>query len=355
MPGKRAAGRGRDVTSSVYSTSDELGRVGELLQNYFRLPFATASVPGAFAETVVARVRNGKVLNTYDFADVIAQQGGYGWQVKSTKIDTPVTWKRAKIPNAAALIEASHRSEDGVQALGRAVIDFCNQHVHESMARYKLHEIGYARVLVRAGDFIYFERLLLDDPSGLLFDPADFVWHWSEPKRTQKKEQLPALHGYHRETKKKWWAAHLLGENQLHFSGEDVWWPPVGDEHHIVLPRPDDATRLSFEDFVGWFAEQTQVGVQQQRMAALAELAGALTELLQLTPESELAVAAAETIALALRAGLAGPPAGIEREALAEAAQRVYVLADAAADEEVAGEVRAVYGAIQEATEGLLQ
>lgn len=341
--------------SQVFSTDEQLGQLGELLQNYFRLPFATSSIPGAYAETVLARVRQGEVLNTYDFADVIAQEGGYGWQMKSTKVDTPVTWKRAKIPNAAALIQASQDSEGGVQALGRAVIDFCNEHVHESMGLYRLREIGYARVLVRATDVVYFERLLLDDPAGLLFDPDDFVWRWSEPKKAQKKEQLPALHGVHRESGVKWWAAHLLGENQLHFSGEHVWWPEAGGANSIVLPRPDDSQRLAFDDFIGWFAEQTQLGAQQQRMAALAELASALTELLQITPESELAIAAADTIALALRAGLAGAQDDVGREALAESAQRIYAHAEAASDEEVGADTGELYAAIQDATERLLQ
>ncbi|MDP9412308.1 MAG: hypothetical protein M3P70_17810 [Actinomycetota bacterium] len=341
--------------SRVFSTDEQLAQIGELLQNYFRLPFATSSIPGAYAETVLARVRHGEVLNTYDFADVIAQEGDYGWQMKSTKVDTPVTWKRAKIPNAAALIQASQDSEEGVQALGRAVINFCNEHVHESMRLYKLRQIGYARVLVRATDIVYFERLLLDDPAGLLFDPDDFVWRWSEPKKTQKKEQLPALHGVHRESGVKWWAAHLLGENQLHFSGESVWWPQTGGANSIVLPRPDESERLAFEDFIAWFAEQTRLGAQQQRMAALAELASALTELLQVTPESELAVAAAETLALALRAGLAAVQDEIGREALAESAQRVYALAEAAADDELDADSGALYAAIQDATEQLLQ
>jgi hypothetical protein len=341
--------------SQVFSTDKQLGQVGELLQNYFRLPFATSSIPGAYAETVLARVRKGEVLNTYDFADVIAQEGAYGWQMKSTKVGTPVTWKRAKIPNAAALIQASQKSEEGVQALGRAVIDFCNEHVHESMRLYRLREIGYARVLVRATDIVYFERLLLDDPGGLVFDPDDFVWRWSEPKKTQTKEQLPALHGVHRESGVKWWAAHLLGENQLHFSGEHVWWPEAGGANSIVLPRPAGSQRLAFEDFIGWFAEQTQLGAQQQRMAALAELASALTELLQITPESELAVAAADTLALALRAGLAVAQDDVGREALAESAQRVYTLAEVAADEEIGADAGELYAAIQDATERLLQ
>ncbi|HVE45969.1 MAG TPA: hypothetical protein VNA57_04385 [Acidimicrobiales bacterium] len=341
--------------SRVYSTSDQLERIGELLQNYFRLPFAAASIPGAYAETVLARVREGEVLNTYDFIDVVAQEGGYGWQVKSTKQDTPVTWKRAKIPNAASLIQASHESDEGVQALGRAVINFCNEHVHESMRLYRLDEIGYARVVVRAHDIVYFERLLVGDPADLLFDPEQFWWRWSEPKKTQKKEQLQALHGIHGDSNAKWWAAHLLGENQLHFSGEAVWSPGAGDEHSITLPRPDESQRLAFEDFIGWFAEQTRLGAQQQRMAALAELASALTELLQVTPESELAVAASETIALALRTTLAASQDDIGREALAESAQRVYVLAEAAADYEETGGVGELYAAIQEATERLLQ
>jgi hypothetical protein len=341
--------------SRVFSTEDEMGQLGALLQNYFRLPFATTSIPGAYAETVLARVRNGEVLNTYDFADVISQDGGYGWQMKSTKVDTPVTWKRAKIPNAVALIQASQESDDGVQALGRAVVEFCNDHVRESMHIYDLREIGYARVLVRPTDIVYFERLLVADPGQELFNPDDFVWRWSEPKKARKKEQLPALHGINRHSEVKWWAAHLLGENQLHFSGEQVWWPAPDDPHSIVLPRPDESERLEFEEFIGWFAEQSQLGAQQQRMAALAELASALTELLQVTPESELAVAASETIALALRAGLASEQDDIGREALAESAQRVYALAEGAFDDEVDTDASDLYTAIQDATERLLE
>ena len=42
------------------------------------------------------QLRQGEVLGTYDFVDVIKRGSKCGWQVKSTKESTPVTWKRAK-------------------------------------------------------------------------------------------------------------------------------------------------------------------------------------------------------------------------------------------------------------------
>ena len=80
---------------------------------------------------VLAHVRGGRVLNTYDFVDVIRTEDGCGWQVKSTKATTPVTWKRAKIPDAVSLIEQSNRSAGGLQALGDAIMEFCNRHAQE--------------------------------------------------------------------------------------------------------------------------------------------------------------------------------------------------------------------------------
>ena len=83
-----------------------------------------------------------------------------------------------------------------------------------------------------------------------VFNPNDFEWHWSTPKKTVKKEQLSALHGYHKENGKKWFAWHGLGENQLHFSGEKDWWMPEENPHATVFdfPKPDE--RLELEKFI---------------------------------------------------------------------------------------------------------
>jgi len=88
--------------SSTYSTSKQLEKIANVLTGYLKLPFSGDSIPGALMENVIASVRNGEVLNTYDFVDVINQNEKVGWQVKSTKASTPVTWKRAKIPSSQA-------------------------------------------------------------------------------------------------------------------------------------------------------------------------------------------------------------------------------------------------------------
>jgi hypothetical protein len=234
------------------STGRELERIAKAVAAYCYLPFATDSVPGAYVEAAVANVRGGKVLRTYDFVDVVAVERRIGWQVKSTKQSTPVTWKRAKIPGAPELIAASRDTderarEEGLQALGDAIIGFCNLHAVESLEKYDLDEIGFSRVLVRPSEIVYYERELLSRERPQIFDPADFKWQWSIQKTGKKKEQLSALHGKHGSDK--WFAWHGLGENQLHFSGEHHWWPSTSSSHQFSLPLPPPHERLDFAEF----------------------------------------------------------------------------------------------------------
>jgi len=236
---------------TIFSTCEERDRISSILSRYLRLPFSADTVPGAIMEGVLAHVLGAERKNTYDFVDVVHAGRGVGWQVKSTKAGTPVTWKRAKIPGAEPLIAASRSSPEACQALGDAIIDFCNQHARESLRRFGLREIGYARLIAyENGDMVYFERSLVTREAPELFDPAAFSWRWSTPKVTKTKEQLPALHGTLKSTGAKWWAAHLLGENQLHFSGERNWWPGDADAHKVTFRAPADSARLSVEDFL---------------------------------------------------------------------------------------------------------
>ena len=233
----------------LFSSQDEFERIARIIQRYAKLPFGTSSIPGAVLEAVLATVRGGRRLDTYDFVDVIGT--GAGWQVKSTKIDTPITWKRAKLPKQADLITASQSGEEGIKELGDAIIRSCNEHVKESFDRYDLSEIGYCRLIVKADRTVrYFERKLCDRDHPVLFNPDDFVWSWSTPKKGVKKEQLEAFHGKHVGSGRKWWSWHGLGENQLHFTGESSWWPKPGDPHQIDFELPGEAEKLSFEKFL---------------------------------------------------------------------------------------------------------
>src|SRR5205814_2769173 len=97
--------------SKIFSTQEQLDEIQRIVCNYARLPFALDSVPGAVMEGTLEHVRKAKRLNTYDFVDVVNSSDRCGWQVKSTKASTPVTWKRAKIPDARNLIVASESSQ----------------------------------------------------------------------------------------------------------------------------------------------------------------------------------------------------------------------------------------------------
>ena len=234
--------------SNIFSTKPQLVKISKMLKGYLMLPFSTDSIPGSLMEQAVGYVHKGKVLNTYDFVDVINKKKKVGWQVKSTKAGTPVTWKRAKIPNSTVLIAASKKNKQGLQNLGNAVIKFCNDHAAKSMLVYDLDEIGFSRLIVHSdGKLTYFERVLCTKQTPKIFNEDDFEWKWSTPKSVKEKEQLQALHGTHKASGKKWFAWHGLGENQLHFSGEKIWWPS-SDEHKIDFHFPKN--RISQEQLM---------------------------------------------------------------------------------------------------------
>jgi len=236
---------------TVFSSPEQLSEIRNILANYIRLPFSHDTIPGAIMEAVLAHIHEAKVLNTYDFADVIKTSKKCGWQIKSTKASTPVTWKRAKIPNQLELMKVSEKSKDGLQTLGDAIIKFCNDHAAESLRIYNLDSIGYSRLVIHPNRQVtYFEKLLCTRDNPLIFKGSDFVWRWSVQKNTKKKEQLPALHGFKKSSGKKLWAWHGRGENQLHFSGESEWWPQPDDKHSIsfILPSPEE--KMSLEGFM---------------------------------------------------------------------------------------------------------
>ena len=222
-----------------------------ILSKCLLLPFWNSRIPGDVLESILAYVRDAEVLRTYDFVDVIDRNTRTGWQVKSTRSSTPVTWKRAKIPNAQQLIEASRHDQTSLQELGDTIIAFCNEHARESIFKYELEELGYSRLILdNSGQVTYFERTLCTKNSSDIFDPHEFTWEWSVPKSTTKKEQLPALHGTRRKTGMKCWAWHGLGENQLHFSGESEWWPKDGSRNSFTLSLPPSDGKISFEGFI---------------------------------------------------------------------------------------------------------
>lgn len=236
---------------TVFSSPKQLLEIRNILSNYIRLPFSEDTIPGSIMEAVLAHVREAKILNTYDFVDVIKTSEKLGWQIKSTKFDTPVTWKRAKIPHQLELIEESEKSEAGLQSLGDSIINFCNKHVAESIELYDLENIGYSRLIIKPdGQVTYFERLLCTKSNPIIFKPSDFIWKWSVKKNTIKKEQLSALHGFKVDTKNKWWAWHGRGENQLHFNGEREWWPQLNDNHSVSFRFPRSEEKMTLEGFM---------------------------------------------------------------------------------------------------------
>ena len=234
--------------SSIYSTEEEFLSIAKNLVAYLALPFTKDSIPGTLLENVIATVKKGEVLNTYDFVDVMNSSDKTGWQVKSTKSTTPVTWKRAKLADSDRLIRNSKKNKNNLQNLGNSIIRFCNNHVKESFDKYQLETIGFARLIVFPdGKLKYYERELCSKENPNVFHEAEFYWKWAKQKKSTKKEQLPALQGIHKQTNQKWFAWHGLGENQLHFVGEKNWWP-IKSENSIDFDSPKE--KLSQAQFL---------------------------------------------------------------------------------------------------------
>lgn len=239
----------------LFSSPAQLQAISRFLEQYARLPFARNEIPGAVMEWLLAQMHGSLVLKNYDFVDVIDPANKVGWQVKSTKASTPITWKRAKIPDKIRLIAASRKSRAGCQALGDALLDFCNAHAVASFNKHPIDWIGYSRLVIQpSGHALYFEQKLCTRQRPEIFNKGDFVWHWSSPKKTTKKEQLTALHGVHRVTNQKWFAWHGLGENQLHFSGESSWWPKKNSTHAVAIAFSAAKERFTLDEFIDRFA-----------------------------------------------------------------------------------------------------
>jgi hypothetical protein len=219
-----------------FPSPEQLDAMRQLLQAFLLLPFFDG-IPGNALERAHAHVHQAHVLGTYEFVDVVDPARHIGWQVKSTKKSTPLTWKRAKIPGKEELIKESRISPAGRKKLGDAIIHFCNEHAKESIHTYKLQHLLYARLIDDGrGRYTYFERPL--PISGILFDPDEFEWEWSKQKEYTTKEQLPAFHGKHIPTNRTFFAWHGLGENQLHFKGEYTWWPDQDYPYQVTFRAP---------------------------------------------------------------------------------------------------------------------
>ena len=237
--------------SEIISSKEQISELISVLQGYLKLPFTEKTIPGSLMESVLSSVREAEILPTYDFVDVLHRQKRIGWQVKATKKLTPLTWKRAKIRDSRALIEASMDDYNATQELGYKIIEFCNDHARESIEKFDLIEIGYSRLIIDNDQIMYFERLLCTKEDPRIFHAEDFEWSWSKKKKTIGKEQLQSLHGIHKKSGKKYFAWHGMGENQLHFSGEKDWWPTSENMHKFKFPED----RISRDDLIRILSE----------------------------------------------------------------------------------------------------
>lgn len=184
--------RSRKMTKSnsnnkILSTNEEIKLIEKVILGYLRLPFSPNSIPGSIMEHVLGHVRNADVLNTYDFVDVVDRNKNIGWQVKSRKSSTPVTWKRAKITNRESLILDSESSDEGLDKLGAAVMGVCNDHLTESISKYNLTKIGYIDLILHSNKIEYIECEMPQENLRELFKPSDFKWKWSIERKKGKK------------------------------------------------------------------------------------------------------------------------------------------------------------------------
>ena len=253
------------------SSTQQMEELQKFVNAYWLLPemFRSPYISGAFVERALAEVRGGKALPTYDFIDVLCDDGKTGFQVKATKGTTTITWMRAKIHHKQALIAASQRASEpehseGLQALGDAIIDFANEKISKSFRAYKkVENIHYARLkLLSGGRVEYTEAPLCTREKPVLFKKEDFTWAWRQERASETQslemedplettdienapqdidEVISSLQGTHIPTKERWWAWHGKSDNQLHFPGESKWLELIFAEHGL---KKEDHQRI---------------------------------------------------------------------------------------------------------------
>ncbi len=228
--------------SKLFSTKKELKEIANILSGYLKLNIGDNIIPGSIMENTISSVRKAEVLKTYDFVDVICEERKIGWQVKSSKEKTALTWKRVKLPDSAKAIQDSKSSKKELQRLGDMIIDYCNKNAFDCFEKYSIDELGFSRLIMnKDGSLTYYERILCSKDSPMIFKKEDFIWKWSHQRKQNKKESLPGLNGINIHTGEKWFAWYGLGENQLHFYGEKTWRPELeSNENTIKFKAPKD-------------------------------------------------------------------------------------------------------------------
>lgn len=217
---------------------NELKEISEYLYGYLKMPFSDDFIPGEILEKIIAETKGAERLSTYDFADVIDLDLKLGWQVKSTKESSPLTWKRVNIENASDLINNSLTSESARQILGDKVLESCNNHALKSMENYKLKKIFLSRLIINNnGTITYYEKQLCSIKDPIIFRKEDFFWSWSKPNNQKGKKSLTFI-GYNKITGLKSFSWYGMGENQLHFNGEKDWWPNKSSNNVIKFKFP---------------------------------------------------------------------------------------------------------------------
>lgn len=229
----------------MYLTEEQLQKLGSYLKAYLKLPVASGDrVPGEDFEKIVAAAINGEALGKKDFVDVLTFDKRWGKQTKSGIYGNNIIWKRAKIDNSEQLVLESKNSISAAQQLGKLLIDQCNEHIIDSINKYNLDGITYSRLIIKEPDILeYFEKFLCTKNDPIVFESKDIYWKWSNTKKSLKKEYLPALHGINIKTGETIWQWNGLGDNQLNFPGEKLWWP----KNRTIFTFPNDNEKVSFE------------------------------------------------------------------------------------------------------------
>lgn len=197
------------------------------LTTYTRIPFIEENaIPGNIMENAVSIARNGTQLPCYGFIDVI--NDNIGWQVKSSRKKSPLTWGQVKAPSNLL------QSKDAI-ALGNHLINSINESSIAAMEKFNLETIGYARLIVYPNNHaVYFEKELSNRTNPIIFNPKTYLWSWSNCTRKSNKETKPSLVGINTITGMREFSWHCLSGSQLHFDAEYQWWPK------IKIPKSED-------------------------------------------------------------------------------------------------------------------
>lgn len=199
--------------------NETVSRIELAFKVYWLSPFCSGTIE--IGETLLSWALQATLLSSKAYADAYESTKQIAYQIKTGLPSSPVTFARLTTPSQLKLVNSTHTKD--IQQLGNELLTWVQNRIEEPKQQLGAKEVRVARIIyTKDGHFTYYERLM----DMMHYLPSDYQWRWSIKGN--------ALEGYRNH--EKWFSWYPQGrqgtknQNQLHYHGENMLIPAVGDK-----------------------------------------------------------------------------------------------------------------------------